>query len=43
MPAETPADTQSPVLRFDRVSVSFDDTPALADVSFQAYERANRA
>jgi phospholipid/cholesterol/gamma-HCH transport system ATP-binding protein len=36
------ADTQSPVLRFDHVSVSFDDTPALADVSFQAYEGESR-
>ena len=36
------ADTQSPVLRFDRVSVSFDDAPALADVSFQAYEGESR-
>jgi phospholipid/cholesterol/gamma-HCH transport system ATP-binding protein len=37
-----PADTQNPVLRFDHVSVSFDDTPALADVSFQAYEGESR-
>jgi len=37
-----PADPQTPVLRFDRVSVSFDDTPALADVSFQAYEGESR-
>jgi phospholipid/cholesterol/gamma-HCH transport system ATP-binding protein len=37
-----PADTQSPVLRFDRVSVSFDEVPALADVSFQAYEGESR-
>ena len=37
-----PADTQSPVLRFDRVSVSFDAVPALADVSFQAYEGESR-
>jgi len=36
------ADTQTPVLRFDRVSVSFDDVPALADVSFQAYEGESR-
>ena len=36
------ADAQSPVLRFDRVSVSFDDTPALADVSFEAYEGESR-
>jgi phospholipid/cholesterol/gamma-HCH transport system ATP-binding protein len=37
-----PADTQTPVLHFDRVSVAFDDTPALADVSFQAYEGESR-
>ena len=36
------AETQTPVLRFDRVSVSFDDTPALADVSFQACEGESR-
>jgi phospholipid/cholesterol/gamma-HCH transport system ATP-binding protein len=35
-------DKQIPVLRFDRVSVAFDDTPALADVSFQAYEGESR-
>lgn len=38
MPVETP----TPVLRFDRVSVAFDDVPALADVSFQAYEGESR-
>jgi phospholipid/cholesterol/gamma-HCH transport system ATP-binding protein len=37
-----PADAQIPVLRFDRVNVSFDDVPALADVSFQAYEGESR-
>jgi len=37
-----PADAQAPVLRFDHVSVSFDDVPALADVSFQAYEGESR-
>ena len=37
-----PADTQTPVLRFDRVSVAFDDVPALIDVSFQAYEGESR-
>ena len=37
-----PAETQTPVLRFDRVSVAFDETPALADVSFQAYEGESR-
>jgi phospholipid/cholesterol/gamma-HCH transport system ATP-binding protein len=37
-----PADSPTPVLRFDHVSVSFDDTPALADVSFQAYEGESR-
>jgi phospholipid/cholesterol/gamma-HCH transport system ATP-binding protein len=37
-----PAETQTPVLRFDRVSVAFDDVPALADVSFQAYEGESR-
>jgi phospholipid/cholesterol/gamma-HCH transport system ATP-binding protein len=42
MPAETSADAKTPVLRFDHVSVSFDDTPALADVSFQAYEGESR-
>jgi ABC-type uncharacterized transport system ATPase subunit len=30
------------VLRFEHVSVAFDDTPALADVSFQAYEGESR-
>jgi phospholipid/cholesterol/gamma-HCH transport system ATP-binding protein len=33
-----PEDAKNPVLSFDRVSVSFDDVPALVDVSFQAYE-----
>jgi phospholipid/cholesterol/gamma-HCH transport system ATP-binding protein len=37
-----PADAESPVLRFDRVSVSFDAVTALADVSFQAYEGESR-
>ena len=37
-----PADSQTAVLRFDRVSVAFDDTPALADVSFQAFEGESR-
>jgi phospholipid/cholesterol/gamma-HCH transport system ATP-binding protein len=37
-----PADTPIPVLQFDRVSVSFDEVPALADVSFQAYEGESR-
>jgi len=37
-----PAEAQTPVLRFDHVSVSFDDTPALADLSFQAYEGESR-
>lgn len=37
-----PADTRTPVLRFDRVSVAFDDVPALAEVSFQAYEGESR-
>jgi phospholipid/cholesterol/gamma-HCH transport system ATP-binding protein len=37
-----PTDTQTPVLRFDRVSVAFDDVTALADVSFQAYEGESR-
>jgi len=36
------ADTQTPVLRFDHVSVAFDDTPALIDVSFQAYKGESR-
>lgn len=36
------ADPQTPVLRFDHVSVSFDDAPALAGVSFQAYEGESR-
>ncbi|HTT62827.1 MAG TPA: ATP-binding cassette domain-containing protein [Bryobacteraceae bacterium] len=35
-------DNESPVLRFDRVSVAFDTTPALSDVSFQAYEGESR-
>jgi phospholipid/cholesterol/gamma-HCH transport system ATP-binding protein len=38
MPEETPG----PVLRFDHVSVSFDETTALADVSFQAYPGESR-
>jgi phospholipid/cholesterol/gamma-HCH transport system ATP-binding protein len=42
MQPEKSADTQTPVLRFDHVSVSFDDTPALADVSFQAYGGESR-
>jgi len=37
-----PADAQNPVLRFDHVSVSFDDEPALVDVSFQAVEGESR-
>ena len=37
-----PADAPIPVLRFEHVSVAFDDTPALADVSFQAYEGESR-
>lgn len=37
-----PADTPIPVLQFDRVSVAFDETPALADVSFKAYEGDSR-
>ncbi len=35
-------DTLTPVLRFDHVSVSFDGTPALEDVSFQACEGESR-
>jgi phospholipid/cholesterol/gamma-HCH transport system ATP-binding protein len=35
-------ETQNPVLRFDHVSVSFDGVPALADVSFQAFEGESR-
>jgi len=37
-----PQDAQQPVLRFDHVSVSFDGVPALADVSFQAFEGESR-
>jgi len=37
-----PEDTQKPVLRFENVSVSFDGTPALVDVSFQAFEGETR-
>jgi len=37
-----PADPQKPVLEFDRVSVSFDGTPALANVSFRACEGESR-
>jgi phospholipid/cholesterol/gamma-HCH transport system ATP-binding protein len=37
-----PPDTPNPVLRFDRVSVSFDDVPALVEVSFQACEGESR-
>jgi len=36
------AASPTPVLRFDRVSVAFDDVPALADVSFQAFEGESR-
>jgi phospholipid/cholesterol/gamma-HCH transport system ATP-binding protein len=35
-------DTQTPVLRFDHVNVSFDGVPALADLSFQAFEGESR-
>jgi phospholipid/cholesterol/gamma-HCH transport system ATP-binding protein len=37
-----PSDAQNPVLRFDHVSVSFDDVPALVDLSFQAFEGESR-
>jgi phospholipid/cholesterol/gamma-HCH transport system ATP-binding protein len=37
-----PPNTPNPVLRFDGVSVSFDDVPALVDVSFQACEGESR-
>jgi len=37
-----PQDTQNPVLRFDHVSVSFDEVRALDDVSFQAFEGESR-
>jgi phospholipid/cholesterol/gamma-HCH transport system ATP-binding protein len=37
-----PAETQVPVLQFDHVSVAFDETPALVDVSFQAYPGESR-
>jgi phospholipid/cholesterol/gamma-HCH transport system ATP-binding protein len=37
-----PPNTQNPVLRFDHVSVAFDDVPALVDVSFQACEGESR-
>ena len=37
-----PADTKSPVLEFDHVSVAYEGTPALADVSFRAYEGESR-
>jgi len=37
-----PATTQTPVLQFDHVSVAFDETPALVDVSFQAYPGESR-
>jgi len=36
------ADQSSPVLRFDHVSVTFGDTPALVDVSFEASEGESR-
>ncbi len=36
------AEKQNPVLRFDRVSVAFDNVPALQDVSFQAFEGESR-
>ena len=36
------ADNPTPVLRFERVSVAFDETPALADLSFQAFEGESR-
>ncbi|MFN7998846.1 MAG: ATP-binding cassette domain-containing protein [Bryobacteraceae bacterium] len=37
-----PADASQPVLRFDHVSVSFEGTPALVDVSFEASEGESR-
>ena len=37
-----PESSSEAVLRFDHVSVSFDETPALADVSFQAYPGESR-
>lgn len=36
------ADNPTPVLRFDRVSVAFDETPALTELSFQAFEGESR-
>src|SRR5215469_4239642 len=35
-------DTAEPILRFDDVSVAFDDFAALSHVSFQAFERESR-
>ncbi|HUO30074.1 MAG TPA: ATP-binding cassette domain-containing protein [Bryobacteraceae bacterium] len=37
-----PAETSQPVLRFERVCVSFEGVPALEDVSFQAFEGESR-
>jgi len=37
-----PENTQEPVLRFEHVSVAFEDAPALVDVSFKAYEGESR-
>lgn len=36
------ADAPSPILRFENVTVEFDEVPALSDVSFEAYEGESR-
>ena len=35
-------ESRQPVLKFERVTVAFDDEPALRDVSFAAYEGETR-
>ena len=37
-----PADSKPPVLRFERVNVSFDDVEALRDLTFEAREGESR-
>jgi len=40
--APSPSSSSEPVLRFDNVSVSFDDVDALRDVSLEAYQGESR-
>jgi phospholipid/cholesterol/gamma-HCH transport system ATP-binding protein len=37
-----PSESRTPILRFDNVTVSFDEVKVLADVSFAAYESESR-